>query len=90
MKRNPLGACQDVAPISTAAASGAAPAPTQLSQRAAAVDPAADSEVMKRLLQRTADNAEKNAREVKEKTIKSNMGATYGPFAKAAPVMLER
>ena len=62
----------------------------QLSQRTPAADPAADSEVVKRLLQRTADNAEKNAREVKEKTIKSNMGATYGPFAKNAPVMLQK
>jgi hypothetical protein len=85
VKRNPLGACQDFA----AAPSEAAAAPMQLSQRPAAADPASDSEVVKRLLQRTADNAEKNAREVKEKTIKSNLGATYGPFAKNAPVMLQ-
>ena len=61
--------------------------PTQLSQRERAADPADDSEIMKKLLQRTADNAEANTRLVKEKSIKADEGATFGPFAKNAPIM---
>jgi len=94
-KRTLLGACQEVG-AATAGPSGDA-SPMQLSQRAPGsvrslpVDPAGDittdSEIVRKLLQRTADNAEANAREVKEKTIKANEGATFGPFAKDAPIM---
>lgn len=88
-----MGACQEVGKPTRAADA----APMQLSQRepgsvrALPADPAGDitteSEIVKRLLQQTADNAEANARLVKEKTIKANEGAQFGPFAKDAPIM---
>ena len=46
-----------------------------------------DSAIVQSLLKKTADNAEKNAQLVKEKTIKADQGATFGPFAKDAPIM---
>ena len=46
-----------------------------------------DSELIRRLRQKTADNAEVNAREVKEKTLRNGLAGTFGPFSSEAPIM---
>ena len=50
-------------------------------------EPEPESELVTRLLKRSADNKEANDREVLEKTMKAGMPGTFGPFAKTAPVM---
>ena len=46
-----------------------------------------ESDLVKRLKQKTLENAEANAREVKEKTIKAGQAGVYGPFSNEAPIM---
>lgn len=82
-KRSLLGSCQDFGAPSTP---GAQP-PVAFKQLQQQPDPAMDSAIVQSLLKKTADNAEKNAQLVKEKTIKADQGATFGPFAKDAPIM---
>ena len=64
-KRTLLGACSEEAGPSTRASPGMEQAPKLLVP--APAEP--DSELILKLKQRTADNAEKNARLVKEKTL---------------------
>lgn len=77
-RRTMLGACAEVGKPTTDKAA----APKLLE-----VTPEPESDLVKSLLQKTADNKETNARLVKEKTIKADQGATFGPFAKDAPIM---
>ena len=46
-----------------------------------------ESELIRGLLARSAENAEANEREVREKTLKNGLGGQFGPFSKDAPVM---
>ena len=82
LRRTPLGACAD---YEAGGGGGAAQKPNRI--MTAPPEVGMDSEVVQRLLQRTADNKEANDRLVLEKTIKAGLGGTYGPFAKEAPVM---
>jgi len=79
-KRNPLGACQEQTRGATAKA---AEQPLKVLQ----IEPEPESDLIRALKQRTADNAEKNAREVYEKTLKANLPGTFAPWASEAPVM---
>ncbi|KAL1527111.1 hypothetical protein AB1Y20_015793 [Prymnesium parvum] len=81
--RTPLGACrrEDAAPSQPA---GAVSGPPRL------LPPPAEEEksaLISSLLEKSAANAEKNARLVKETTLKNALGGTFGPFAKDAPIM---
>ena len=46
-----------------------------------------ESELIRGLLARSRENADANAREVREKTLKNSLGSQFGPFSKDAPVM---
>ena len=48
---------------------------------------AEESELIRGLLARSRENADANAREVREKTLKNSLGSQFGPFSKDAPVM---
>jgi hypothetical protein len=78
--RTPLGACAETAKESRAARSGGT-APLRILQPV----PEAESELVRTLLKRTEENAEANARLVKEKTIKAGQPGSFGPFASEAP-----
>ena len=86
VRRTPLGACAETAPggRDQAAASSGGKALKVLQ-----AEPEAESELVRLLLQKTADNEQKNAQLVKEKTIKAAQAGTFGPFAKDAPIMRE-
>ena len=77
-KRALNGAC-----VETGKASAAPSAAPKLLQ----MQPEEQSDYVKSLIQKSADNKEANDRLVKEKTIKADEGATFGPFAKNAPIM---
>lgn len=85
-RRTPLGACattgQESVPVERAQPVVQRAAPTVV---APPKEP--ESELIRALLAKTEANAEKNAREVQEKTIKNGLAGTFGPFAKEAPVM---
>ena len=53
----------------------------------AAVPVAEESELIRGLLARSRENADANAREVREKTLKNSLSSQFGPFSKDAPVM---
>jgi len=78
-QRTMLGACKEVAGPRAVAP------PATFSTLQATGEP--ESELVKRLLERSAVNAEANARLVKEKTVAAGLSGVYGPFAKAVPVM---
>ena len=78
VKRTPLGACAETAKEKTTAA-----APLKVLQ----ATPEPESELVKQLLRKTAENADANAELVKQKTIKAAQPGTFGPFAKDAPIM---
>ena len=86
LRRTPLGACAEVGAPQRAA-------DVQLNQlkvedrEGVSFDGLPETDYVRMLKQRTEDNAEANAREVLEKTVKSAMPGTYGPFAKVTPVM---
>lgn len=54
---------------------------------ATTVPVAEESELIRGLLARSRENADANAREVREKTLKNSLGGQFGPFSKDAPVM---
>ena len=81
-ERTPLGACkQSVTPTRSVPSQPPAPLTT--------LKPAAEpeSELVTRLLERSAQNKEANDRLVKEKTLKAGLSGSYGPFATTTPVM---
>ena len=86
-RRTPLGACattgQESVPVESARPVVQRDTPVVVA--APAKEP--ESELIRALLAKTEANAEKNAREVQEKTIKNGLGGQFGPFAKEAPVM---
>lgn len=82
VRRTPLGACAETA-RGRDLPKPASPPPMKVLQ----VAPEAESELVRSLLKKTADNAESNAQLVKEKTIKAGQPGVYGPFAKEAPIM---
>jgi len=79
VKRSPLGACAEFA------APDRSKEKTRYRQLQA--EPEEESELISSLRKRSAENADKNAQEVREKTLKAGMGGTFGPFANNAPVM---
>ena len=79
-RRTPLGACAESRPEREAAA-----APLNILQPT----PEPESDLVRSLLQKTADNADANAQLVKEKTIKAGQAGQFGPFANEAPIMRE-
>ena len=81
-QRTLLGACKEVAARDRKAERASAARVTTLQ---APTEP--ESELVKRLLERSAANADANARLVKEKTVAAGLSGTYGPFAKAVPIM---
>lgn len=84
-ERTLLGACKQV---EKAAKPAGALNPSAVSTpSSAAMVETEESELVKRLLAKTAQNAEQNARLVKEKTVAAGISGTYGPFASTAPVM---
>ena len=82
VKRTPLGACAE-----QGKSAGKAPAPAVLAPAPVAAAASEESELIRGLLARSAENAEANAREVREKTLKNGLGGQFGPFSKDAPVM---
>lgn len=85
-KRTPLGACSEqgamVDKVKPEEAKATAPGGALM-----APEDYESSELIRRLRQKTADNAEANAREVKEKTLKNGLAGTFGPFSSEAPIM---
>ena len=79
-RRTPLGACAESKPEREEA-----PPPLNVLQPVA--EP--QSDLVRSLLKKTADNADANAQLVREKTIKAGQPGQFGPFAKEAPVMRE-
>jgi len=79
VKRSPLGACAEFAAPDRS--KGTAPL------RQLQAEPEEQSELIQSLRRRSAENADKNAQEVREKTLAAGMSGTFGPFAKDAPVM---
>ena len=85
VRRTALGACAE---------QGAAP-PGEEQQAAAPAPPArvvmpqeeAESELVRTLRKRTAENAAANAREVQLRTLTNGMGAQFGPFSSDAPIL---
>jgi len=82
VKRTPLGACAEQGKSTGKAAPPAVLAPTPVATAAPE-----ESELIRGLLARSAENAEANEREVREKTLKNGLGGQFGPFSKDAPVM---
>ena len=86
-ERTLLGACKRA----ESAASAVAAAPTGATRTAAPTVLKApeeeQSELVKRLLAKTAANEEANAQLVKEKTVANGLSGVYGPFAKSVPIM---
>ena len=84
VRRTPLGACaeQGAAPPSEAAAP-----PEPAATRLAVPQEEAESELVRTLRQRTADNAAANARDVQLRTLSNGIGAQFGPFSSKAPVL---
>lgn len=86
-KRTPLGACaEQVKAVKPAAPAPRAPVLEQTPE-ATAVPLAEESELIRGLLARSRENADANAREVREKTLKNSLSGQFGPFSKDAPVM---
>ena len=79
VRRTPLGACAETAKGGRAAGD----APLKVLQ----IEAEPESELVKRLLQKTEENKDSNARLVLEKTIKAGQSGQYGPFASEAPIM---
>jgi hypothetical protein len=50
-------------------------------------EPIPEGELVQKLLRKTEENKEANAREVLEKTVAASNPGLYGPFAREAPVM---
>ena len=87
VKRTAMGACAETA---REGATGEAPTKPEATRvKVLQIEEEPQSELVKSLLKKTADNAEANAREVKEKTIKANQPGQFGPFANTAPIMRE-
>ena len=82
-RRTMLGACAEVSKEKRTATTSAL-LPQRVLQ-APATEP--DSELVRTLLKRTAENRETNDRLVLEKTIANGMAGTYGPLANTAPIM---
>lgn len=80
VRRTPMGACAETAPERD----DAAPKLNVLQ-----VTPEPESDLVKALLKKTAENADANAETVKQKTIKAAQPGNFGPFAKDAPIMRE-
>jgi hypothetical protein len=55
--------------------------------RAAGAEDNSESDYIRMLRKRSADNAEENAAFVREKTLANGMGGAFGPFSKSAGVM---
>lgn len=49
--------------------------------------PEPESDLVKKLLEKSAQNADANAQLVKEKTVAAGLSGSYGPFANTIPVM---
>ena len=87
VRRTPLGACAEVgtpkaaaeAPLKTLSAPAGAPS----------YDGLPDTDYIQSLRQRTAENAEANARDVQERTVRAGLAGSYGPLASTAPVMTQ-
>lgn len=87
-KRTPLGACaEQVKTVKPAAPAPLAPSGAVLAPTPVATAVPEESELIRGLLARSKENAEANAREVREKTLKNGLGGQFGPFSKDAPVM---
>ena len=87
-RRTPLGACADTAPMGSPEAekvlnrdTGAVP------MRVLQAEPEAESDLVKSLLKKSAENAEANAQLVKEKTIRANQYGQFGPFSSETQIM---
>lgn len=77
-ERTALGACKG-----SAKPDRAAPSTFKTLQ----VEAEPESELVKNLLAKSAENAEINQRIVREKTVAAGLSGTYGPFAKTVPIM---
>lgn len=87
-RRTLLGACKEEGRGGSSGGGSdggaeAVPAPKVLS--AATAEP--ESELVQKLLARTKENADENARVVREKTLAAGMSGSYGPLATSVPVM---
>ena len=80
VRRTPLGACAETAP-------GQREAPAQAPLKVLKMEPEPESELVKRLLQKSEVNKEANERLVLEKTIKAGQAGQFGPFSNEAPIM---
>eukprot|EP00965_Chrysotila_dentata_P040508 1343464-Pleurochrysis_carterae.AAC.3 len=89
-RRTLLGACakqdnQEVAPTPTPGARVAPAGAGGQKSSSAAAEP--ESDLIRTLRARSQENAEANARAVRDRTLANGMSGTFGPFATTAPIM---
>ena len=81
-KRSPLGSCLELGSAGAPAAGVAMEQP----RVAQPLESEPESDLIRQLKARSAENAEANALAVKQRTLANGLGGAFGPFSSDAPV----